>query len=142
MTAINMYVVNDIQAKASMTPIYRESDETAIRDFTSSMVASDSPMSAHPEDYSLWYVGIYNDETMEVIPAEPRKVITGLVAVKESRILSRENQVLNAKIDNLQKVIEDAVQRYKATDTEINYLKDTIKDVRRLYINDGEVNAQ
>ena len=50
---LNAYTVFDKAAGAYTRPFFMQSDAQAIRAFGDDAVRADSPVAAHPEDYSL-----------------------------------------------------------------------------------------
>lgn len=96
---LQMYVVRDTQAEASMPPMYRENVGVAMRDFEMAVHSADNPMSKNPDDYVLYHVGTYDDENMIVTGMDPVRIITGLEAYK-----GRQQKL--DKIDHLRLEIE------------------------------------
>lgn len=81
----SLYSVYDKKAEAFGRLFQLHNDSMAIRSFTSSIVSADGHMAEYPEDYSLYRVGVFNDETGTVEGSEALRIITGLEAIKESR---------------------------------------------------------
>ena len=141
---LKIYAVKDVQADAFMQPIIRPNEEVSVRDFTHAVTAADSPMSANADDYILYEIGDWDDESGYVIPCDPRIVITGTFAVKESRIISRENKTIREKLDALHAEIEKLKEGYD--DAHANFesfasdTKTDIVDIRRKL--NGANNAQ
>lgn len=66
-----------------MQPVIRQNDAVAIRDFvaTISLSGSDSMLKLCPEDFDLFYVGTFDDETGELEHVIPVFLETGYVSV-------------------------------------------------------------
>jgi hypothetical protein len=79
---VGIYVVMDTQAKVTMKPIFYEAEEVAIRDFSMALTDPKNTMSQNPDDYVLYHIGSYCDESMQIDQYDPRRVIYGLDAVK------------------------------------------------------------
>lgn len=61
---MNIYSVYDSQAQAFMTPFFLPMDGMAIRAITDQVNAKDQNMvSTHPQDYTLFGIGEYDDQT-------------------------------------------------------------------------------
>ena len=65
---LNMYSVFDKAAAGYTRPFFMQSDAQAIRAFGDDAVRADSPVAAHPEDYSLARIGVFDDNTGKVAP--------------------------------------------------------------------------
>ena len=63
---MKMYAVYDKKAKAYMTPFFQHNNAMAQRAFEGSCKNPDSMMKSHPEDFSLWYLGEFEDTTGEI----------------------------------------------------------------------------
>ena len=75
---INLYTIYDSQAQRAINPFPRDNDNVAKRDFANSLVDPASPFSRNPSDYTLYYVGEWDDETMIIAPlTEPTRIING-----------------------------------------------------------------
>jgi hypothetical protein len=48
-------------------------------------VGGEHPVAQHPEDFTLFKVGEFNDGTGELVPCVPEKLINGAEAVAQSR---------------------------------------------------------
>lgn len=96
---LKVFVVRDVMAEVGQLPLYREKEAIAIRDFEMAVTNAQNPMSENPDDYVLYEIGEYDDEKMELVPMDPKRVITGMEAVR----LRREKV---AKLDGLQAEIK------------------------------------
>ena len=74
---LNMYVMRD-QRTSYMTPTFDYTDQSAVRNFEHAMMQKDSLINSHTEDYSLYRIGTYDNETGRVTPeSEPVLIIDG-----------------------------------------------------------------
>jgi len=73
--------INDILARTFQRPWASPSLAVAIRAYVDEMRNPDSPLAKHPEDYDLYEVATFDDETaiVESFP-EPRLLLTGAKA--------------------------------------------------------------
>lgn len=76
---MNFYAVKDLMTERYMNPSLMEKDEVAIRQFKSNI--NNIPLwKDNPQDFDLWKLGNYNDETGE-INYKPEKIINGRSAI-------------------------------------------------------------
>ena len=66
-----MYSVFDKAVGAYMRPFFLQSDGQAVRFFMDEINAPDSAVGRHPEDYSLFRLGVFNDADGGFEPCEP-----------------------------------------------------------------------
>lgn len=57
------YSVRDLKAAAFAPPFFLGRDEVALRTFRDALRDPSHPMAQHPEDYVLYYLGEFDDET-------------------------------------------------------------------------------
>lgn len=72
--------VYDSAMEAYGRPIFTASQGVALRSFKEEIVNPESQMSRHPEDYSLWYLGEYNETDGSFRSSKPSLIISGQVA--------------------------------------------------------------
>lgn len=82
MTKYVLCAVRDRAVDAFMLPICVHAIGQAIRSFTDEVNRPDSPMRAHPEDYDLYHIGIYDDATARLDPLDPRMIAVGKDCLK------------------------------------------------------------
>jgi hypothetical protein len=66
-----IYAVYDSKAEAYMQPFFLQNDAMAIRGFNDA-ANKDTPIAAHPEDYTLFHIGEYSEIKGEITPKTPR----------------------------------------------------------------------
>ena len=66
---LNFYTVFDKAVGAYMRPFVMQSDGQAVRHFEDE-VNGDNPIAKHPEDYALFRIGMFDDQSGELIPEE------------------------------------------------------------------------
>jgi hypothetical protein len=109
----NLYSVYDQAAESYTTPMALKSDGQAKRAFCDH-VMKDESAAKFPEDYSIWYVGKFDDQTGQLIQekTDPRKLMTGMEAIAVNKLLiinsNKENPV---EIEPKQLDIEEAIQQ-------------------------------
>ncbi len=100
---LNIYCVFDCAAAAYMRPFFAQSDAEALRSFTDISIDADHPIGAHPEDYSLHRIGIYNDQTAVITPEDKQCLATAQERVASTRKIKQqnfENMTLEEKIEH------------------------------------------
>jgi len=66
-----VFAVRDSKAAAYALPFFLPRMEVALRSFRDAMKDPKHDMSRHPEDYSLWCLGEFDDNTGAMLPVEP-----------------------------------------------------------------------
>ena len=69
------YAVKDLMTERYMSPALSESDEVATRQFKSN-INHINLWKDNPQDFDLWRLGTYDDETGEIL-YDPHKVVNG-----------------------------------------------------------------
>ena len=82
---LNVYTIFDVAAGAYTRPFYCQSDGQATRMFTDLACDADHEVGKHPEDYSLYRVASWNDNTAEFIPERKECLATALECISNSR---------------------------------------------------------
>jgi len=73
---LKMYSVRDAKAEVYNAPFYKRSHGEAERDFLNAIRDDKNPNSKFPEDFDLFYLGEYNDQTGLVTPLNtPQHVV-------------------------------------------------------------------
>ena len=85
-----MYAIFDRASGIYDRPFPSRSDAEASRAFSDIAVAADHPIGQHPDDYTLFEVGIWDDNAGELVGTSPRKVINGVEAVSSSQRVNGE----------------------------------------------------
>jgi hypothetical protein len=70
MTILTIVAVKDRAVDAYNRPFYVPTIGAAIRSFTDEVNRTESEMNAHPEDYDLYEMGTFCDQTGTFLPAE------------------------------------------------------------------------
>lgn len=67
---LKAYAVRDLKAGAYSVPFFSLNDNTALRTATDWANDTNHPFGKHPEDYELFSLGTYDDETALLTPDE------------------------------------------------------------------------
>lgn len=73
---LKIFTVYDSKAQCYMPPFFERASGIAIRQFEASVQAQDHQFNRHAEDYTLFEVGTYDDNTCE-IEMHPHKISLG-----------------------------------------------------------------
>lgn len=68
---INVYTVFDSASQCYMQPFFSQAPGLARRMFTDSVNDSNHPFNKHPDDYTLFHIGFYDDQTGLIEPCTP-----------------------------------------------------------------------
>lgn len=70
----NVYSVRDVHT-GFLSPTYEVNDNAAKRNFAHAVNQPDSLLYSHAKDYSLYFVGQYDTDTGNLVPASPVRVV-------------------------------------------------------------------
>lgn len=76
-----MFSIFDRASGAYDRPFVQRSENEAMRSFGDICMDDKHPIGQHPEDYTLYHVGIWNDNTAVIEPGDATKVMNGAEAV-------------------------------------------------------------
>lgn len=79
-----MFSVFDSKAAVFGVPFFMPREAAAIRAFSDLSNDKSTSVGMHPEDYTLYHVGDYDDETAHVETFKPRALVTASAVVKHS----------------------------------------------------------
>ena len=96
-----VYVVHDSKADAFMMPFFMQEDAQAVRGFQDQVNNPESPFFNHAEDYTLFNIGRYSEETGTLEGVDKFALANG-VEVKKSE--PNVNQLVLELVDELRKV--------------------------------------
>jgi len=75
---LNAYSIYDQAAAAYMRPFFTEADGRARRMFGDLANDPDHDIGKHPKDYSVWRIGIFDDQKGQLIPEQGECLATAL----------------------------------------------------------------
>ena len=88
---LQAYTIYDVASGTYMRPFFSQADGQAIRGFKDIATDADHEVGKHPEDYTLYRVGQFNDTTGKMEGEELEKLATGLEMVAEDRSPTQAN---------------------------------------------------
>lgn len=91
---LNIFAIHDSKAEAYMTPFFMRNNGEALRGFMDSMENSESPFHKWPQDYTLFWIGVYDDETGIIEHRTPKSLGNG-VELRRSSSLNRTGEKPN-----------------------------------------------
>lgn len=75
---LNVYSLFDQAAEAFTQPFFLHNDGLAIRAFQDNVNAPDTNVGQHPEQFTLFKLGSYNDTNGELSPITPTSIALGV----------------------------------------------------------------
>jgi hypothetical protein len=102
---INVYTIYDEAAKAYITPFFMQNDGLAIRAFQDNVNSKDeSNIAKHPEQFTLFKIGVYDDQRGVIDRIEHLKALgNGL----EFKTLTEEDNKVLKELSFIKKLLED-----------------------------------
>lgn len=83
----NVYSVYDRASGIYDRPFISHSDAAAVRAFSDIASDADHPIGKHPEDFTLYRVGTWEDNNGTIVPQDPEKVIGAHEAYTAARAI-------------------------------------------------------
>lgn len=97
---MNVYSFFDTATGAYMRPFFAQADAQAVREFSNLVMDADHPFSMHPKDYSICRIGVFDDQSGELVPEPVQYLATGLEMVAAARKVDREQlQLFEKKVN-------------------------------------------
>lgn len=86
---LNIYAIYDTASGAYMRPFFVHSDGQAIRAFSDIATDANHDIGKHPEDYTLYRIGTYDDQNGKLHPEDPSSLATAMALVAASRNVNK-----------------------------------------------------
>ena len=83
---INIYAVYDAKAEAYGKPLFFNTDGLAKRSFYEACEHPESEFKKYPMVYSLFHIGIYDDDSAEIVTKVPKQLYTANEAVNQQNV--------------------------------------------------------
>ncbi len=87
---LNVYTIFDTASGTYWKPLMAKSDGEIMRSFKDISCDAEHPVGQHPEDYSLWRIASWCDNTAKYILEDKECLATALEVVARSRTVDRE----------------------------------------------------
>lgn len=88
---LNLYSIFDTASGIWDRPMTAQSDGEMLRAFGDIAVNQEHPIGQHPEDYSLFRVGIWDNNKGFITAEDPECLATGLEMVSKAQTVNRDN---------------------------------------------------
>lgn len=98
---LEMYSVFDSVALAYNQPFFTANDGMAVRIFSDNVNSVDSVINKHPEEYSLYRVGKYDDSNGAIEPCDPELIITANIVKNPPDSVERQIEWVKAELASL-----------------------------------------
>ena len=85
MMKVKLYAIFDVDSGVYDGPFRQISDNVAMRNFGDMCMNEDGPIGQHPECFTLFKIGYFDDSKGQLIHNTPYKLIAGLEAVAKAR---------------------------------------------------------
>ncbi len=98
----NIYTIFDLASGLYSRPFFTQSDPEAMRSFADIAEDADHPIGKHPEDYSLFRIGIFDDTRAKLENEDNECLVTALETLAQSRKIDKGKQLdLVEEVDRL-----------------------------------------
>jgi hypothetical protein len=87
---LKIYTIRDSKAEVYTTPFYKKTHGEAERDFRSMSNDDKTTINKYPEDFDLYYLGEYNDNTGFIESLETPQHIVKAVNCLQTSVLPNE----------------------------------------------------
>ncbi len=87
-----IYAIYDTASAVYQRPMFARADGEIMREFQNICVDKEHPCGQHPEDYSLFRLGIFDDQTGKVTDEKNECLATGLEMIALSRSKRHKEQ--------------------------------------------------
>lgn len=71
---MKIYAIKDVAIEAFGQPIFVRAQGQAVRSFMDECKNPESQLNKHPNDYELYYIGEYQDETGTIMGVTPERI--------------------------------------------------------------------
>ena len=101
---LNVYTIFDQAAKAYVSPFFMHNHAMATRTFSDQVNQTGNQINSHPEQFILFCIGEYDDQTGEIIPlSTPESLGKG----NEYVDAKRNDEDIKTKLDDIWERITD-----------------------------------
>ena len=101
---MQIFTIYDNIAKAYQNPIYSLNQGAAVRIFSEAINDESTYLAKSPQDFILYYIGEYEEQSGCITSDIPRKIIHGNECIDESR---KPNIDLEKKLDYILSILQE-----------------------------------
>lgn len=88
---LNIYSIYDSASGLYSRPFFTQSDAESVRSFSDIAIDSDHPIGKHPEDYTLFRIGNFDDNTALLNNEANESLATALERIASTRNVNQDN---------------------------------------------------
>jgi len=85
---VQLYAIFDTCSGIYEKPFFHTADDAVKREFQDVCTAADHPISKHPEHYSIWRLGNFDNLTGSVVDEQNECLWTATEAISQSQIIA------------------------------------------------------
>ncbi len=89
---VQLYAIFDACSGIYEKPFFHTADDAVKREFQDVAMEADHPISKHPEHYSLWRLGNFDNTTGKVINEVNECLWTAIEAISQSQLVESDKQ--------------------------------------------------
>lgn len=104
---LNVYSIYDSAATAYTQPFFMHNDGLAVRAFQGNVNTTDSNINLNPDQFTLFQIGTYDDNSGELISITPKSLGNGLQYKEKTDKLSD----FAVQIDDIQNMLEKLLEK-------------------------------
>jgi len=105
---VQCYAIFDACSGIYEKPFFSTADELVKREFQDVATVADHPISRHPEHYSLWRLGIFNNENGDIQNEQNECLWTAIEAISQSQKVNG-----GAQMDLVKEIQKEDGEDYK-----------------------------
>jgi hypothetical protein len=79
----NIYTIKDAIAGIYLHPIFERNDASAVRALREALANREHTFAKNPNDYTLYAIGTWDEETGEILGREPEAIINCALLVEK-----------------------------------------------------------
>jgi hypothetical protein len=110
---LQIFAIKDTKVNAFMQPFFMRTEAEAIRAFATSTNDPSTNFNKHPEDYHLFQLGEYDEETGKLESKEPTQKAHALALLNPEEVIDKDTMRRLAKLEQI-------VRDYEAKPVDFN----------------------
>ena len=96
-----IYTIRDATLEAGTRPMFFATQEQAVRAFSQAVSGGDPHMTENADDFTLYKIGEFDDESQQITGHDPVRVITGFEALAIAKRRQAKLESLQSEISQL-----------------------------------------
>jgi len=106
---LEIFCLRDAAAESFLRPFFCANEAMARRAFVDLVSDRSHMCGQHPEDFALFYLGTWSDQSAEFKPSQAKQVVTGLEVAANQLMIAADQAVVNKDGGNGNAQISDGV---------------------------------